>query len=404
MTDRLVIKGTTLIDGLGGEPVGDAVVVVKGDKIESVGSAKDTVLPSEAARVIHAAGRTVLPGLINAHVHLTSDGLADINAQIVGDSVPIAALRAARNAQITLAAGITTVRDCGAKAGVVVELVQAIDEGIVPGPRIVACGRVVCMTGGHGHFMGREADGPDAVRQAARAEIKEGAQFLKIMATGGVLTKGVHPGQAQLTVDELRAGIEAAHEAGKRTATHAIGNKGIKNALRAGIDSVEHGFYIDDEAIELFLETRAFHVPTLIAVDRIVEHGTEAGIPEWAVRKAVEESGHHMDSFHKSVEHGVRLAAGTDAGTPFNYHDMLAWELEMMAQEGLTPMQAIVCGTRNGSIVLGMEDQIGTLEPGKLADLILVDGDPLADLALLRKPLLVVKGGEIHVNRLSSSA
>lgn len=403
MTEKLVIKNVTLIDGRGGEPLKNAALVIDGKKIESVGPEAAMAFSSHDGRIIDAKGGTILPGLINAHVHLTTDGPADIGAQITGDSVPVAALRAARNARITLEAGITTVRDCGAKDGVVIELAKAVDEGIAPGPRIVACGRVVCMTGGHGHFMGREADGPDEVRKAARAEIKEGAQFLKIMATGGVLTKGVHPSQAQLTVNELRAGIEAAHEAGKRTATHAIGNKGIKNALKAGIDSVEHGFYIDDEAIELFLRTGAFHVPTLIAVDQIVSHGTEAGIPGWAVRKAVEESGHHIDSFHKSVEHGVRIAAGTDAGTPFNYHDMLAWEIEKMAREGLTPMQAIVCATRNGSEVVGMADQIGTLEAGKFADLIVVGSDPLADLTLLRKPSLVVKGGEIFVNRLSES-
>lgn len=404
MTEKLLIRNASLIDGRGGEPVEHAVVWITGDKIESLGSESQVSLPQEEVRTIDARGGTLLPGLINAHVHLTSDGLADIGAQIVGDSIPVASLRAGRNARKSLEVGITTVRDCGAKEGVVIELAKAIDEGIVPGSRIVACGRVVCMTGGHGHFMGREADGPDEVRKAARAEIKGGAKFLKIMATGGVLTQGVHPGQAQLTVDELRAGIEAAHEAGKRTATHAIGNKGIKNALRAGIDSVEHGFYIDDEALELFLDTKAYHVPTLIAVDQIVDNGTEAGIPEWAVKKAVEESGHHMDSFHKSVEHGVRLAAGTDAGTPFNYHDMLALEIEKMAREGLTPMEVIVCATRNGSEVVGMADQIGTLEPGKLADLIVVDGNPLADLTVLRKPSLVVKGGEIFVDRLSESS
>lgn len=403
MTEKLAFKNATLIDGRGGQPLEHAALIIKGDTIENVGLETEMMPFFEDAQVIDARGGTILPGLINAHVHLTSDGLADIGAQITGDSLPVAALRASRNARVSLEAGITTVRDCGAKDGVVIGLAQAIEEGIVPGSRIVACGRVVCMTGGHGHFMGREADGPDSVMQAARAEIKEGAQFLKIMATGGVLTKGVHPDQAQLTVAELRAGIEAAHEAGKRTATHAIGNKGIKNALKAGIDSVEHGFYIDDEAIELFLRTGAYHVPTLIAVDQIVSHGTDAGIPEWAVKKAVEESGHHLDSFHKSVEHGVPLAAGTDAGTPFNYHDMLAWEIEKMVKEGLTPMQAIVCATRNSSVVVGLAERVGTLEAGKLADLIIVDGNPLADITLLRAPSMVVKGGEIFVDCLSKS-
>lgn len=400
MAGRIFIKNVALIDGRSAEPFKRAAIVISGGKIEGVGAEGAFAVPADAS-IIDGKGGTLLPGLVNAHAHLTSDGLADIGAQTMADSLPMATLRASRNAQKALMVGITTVRDCGARGGVVIELSKAIEDGLVKGPRIVACGRCVCMTGGHGHFMGREADGPDGVRAAARAEIKEGAQFLKIMATGGVLTKGVHPSQAQFTVDELRAGIDAAHDAGKRTATHAIGNRGIKNALKAGIDSIEHGFYIDDEAIDLFHKTGAYHVPTLIAVDNIVKNASGKGIPEWAVKKAIEESGHHMDSFSKSVKHGIKLAAGTDAGTPFNYHDMLAYEIEKMAENGLTPMQAIACATKNGSEVVGLADQIGTLEPGKVADLILVAGDPLRDLTLLRQPALVIKGGEVIVDRLS---
>jgi imidazolonepropionase-like amidohydrolase len=254
------------------------------------------------------------------------------------------------------------------------------------------------MTGGHGHFIGREADGPDEVRKAVRAEIKGGAHFNKVIATGGVLTPGVDPTQTAFQLDELQAAVEEAHKSGRPAASHAIGNGGIKNALRAGIDSVEHGFYLDDEAINLALKNETFLVPTLIAVDQIVNNGAQGGIPDWVVKKAQGESGHHRESFVMAVKSGVRIAAGTDAGTPFNPHGDLPLELAKMVEFGLPPMLAIVAATSNAARLLRMDDQIGSVEKGKVADLILVPGDPLKDIGAMRRPAFVMKSGRIVRN------
>lgn len=396
-----LIRNVTIIDGLGGEPRLDWAVVVEGERIAWVGPAAQA--PSfDANRVVDGTGHALLPGMINCHVHLCNDGAADLFAQVQSDTVPIATIRSVLNARLTLRAGITTVRDCGAANQIAIEIAKAVDRGLIEGPRIRAAGRVVTMTGGHGHFIGREADGPDEVRKAVRAEIKGGANFIKVMATGGVLTPGVDPSQTAFQVEEMQAAVEEAHKAGRPAASHAIGNGGIKNALKAGIDSVEHGFYLDDEAINMALKSQAFLVPTLIAVDQIVNNGPAGGIPDWVVRKAESESGHHRESFVMAVKSGVKIAAGTDAGTPFNPHGDLALELAKMVEFGLPPMLALVAASSNAARLLRMDDQIGSIEKGKLADLILVPGDPLMDIGVMRRPAFVMKSGSIVRNDVAS--
>jgi imidazolonepropionase-like amidohydrolase len=382
----MLLTNVSLHDG----PPG-AAVLVDGERIAWVGPAAQAP-PVED--VVDCAGLPLLPGLIDCHVHLCHDAPLDIFAQARDDSVTFATLRAAANARAHIEAGTTTVRDCGAAGGVAIELGRAIERGMAPGPRVVASGLLVTMTGGHGHFIGREADGPDEVRKAVRQCLKEGAGVVKVMATGGVLTPGVEPTQTALNLDELRAAAEEAHNAGKRIAAHAIGNQGIKNALRAGIDSIEHGFYLDDEAVELFLETGAYLVPTLVAVEGIVVNGTAAGIPDWIVRKAESESGHHRDSFEKAVAAGIRIAAGTDAGTPFNPHGNLPRELELMVEFGMTPTQAIVATTAAAAANLGLDDR-GAVEAGKRADLVLLGSDPFADVSAVRDVRLVLRDGAV---------
>jgi imidazolonepropionase-like amidohydrolase len=398
-----LIRNVSLIDGLGGEPRPGWAVAVEGDRIAWIGPTAQA--PAfEPGSVIDGGGRSLLPGMINCHVHLCADGAADLFAQAVNDSIPIATIRSVLNARLTLEAGITTVRDCGAASQIAIEIGKAVDRGMIEGPRVRAAGRVVTMTGGHGHFIGREADGADEVRKAVRAEIKGGASFIKVMATGGVLTPGVDPSQTAFTIEEMRAAVEEAHKAGKPAASHAIGNGGIKNALKAGIDSVEHGFYLDDEAINLALKQGSFLVPTLIAVDQIVNNGIDGGIPDWVVMKAKSESGHHRESFVMAVKSGVKIAAGTDAGTPFNPHGDLPLELAKMVEFGLPPMLALVAATSNAARLLRMDDQIGSVEQGKLADLILVDGDPLRDIGVMRRPSFVMKSGRIVRNQVATAA
>jgi imidazolonepropionase-like amidohydrolase len=393
-----LIRNVTLIDGLGGEPHADWAVAVEGERIAWIGPSAQA--PAfDPHNVVDGKGHSLLPGMINSHVHLCNDGSADLFGQVLNDSVPIATIRSVINARLTLAAGITTVRDCGAASQIAIEIAKAVDRGLIEGPRVRAAGRVVTMTGGHGHFIGREADGPDEVRKAVRAEIKGGANFIKVMATGGVLTPGVDPSQTAFQLDELQAAVEEAHKAGRPAASHAIGNGGIKNALKAGIDSVEHGFYLDDEAVNLALKNETFLVPTLIAVDQIVNNGAQGGIPDWVVKKAQGESGHHRESFVMAVKSGMRIAAGTDAGTPFNPHGDLPLELAKMVEFGLSPMLAIVAATSNAARLLRMDDQIGSVEKGKVADLILVPGDPLRDIGAMRRPAFVMKSGRVVHNQ-----
>ncbi len=398
-----LIRNVTVIDGLGGQPQVDWAVVVEGERIAWMGP--DAQAPAFGdGLVVDGRGHSLLPGMINCHVHLCNDGAADLFAQVINDSVPIATIRSVINARLTLEAGITTVRDCGASSQIAIEIAKAVDQGLIDGPRVRAAGRVVTMTGGHGHFIGREADGPDEVRKAVRAEIKGGAHFIKVMATGGVLTPGVDPSQTAFQLDEMQAAVEEAHKAGRPAASHAIGNGGIKNALKAGIDSVEHGFYLDDEAVNLALKNQAFLVPTLIAVDQIVNNGPARGIPEWVVRKAESEAGHHRESFALAVKSGLKVAAGTDAGTPFNPHGDLALELAKMVEFGLPPMLTLVAATSSAARLLRMDDQIGSIEKGKLADLILVPGDPLTDIEAMRRPALVMKSGRVVRNQLGRAA
>jgi imidazolonepropionase-like amidohydrolase len=398
-----VIRNVTLLDGTGAAPVPGQALIVEGRRISWIGP--EAQLPEGSdGHAIDGQGGTIMPGMINCHVHLTNDGSPDLFGQVERDSVTVSALRGYLNLQATLESGVTSVRDCGAANGIALDLARAVDDGLVPGPRIRAAGRVITMTGGHGHFIGREADGPAGVRQATRAEIKAGAHFIKAMATGGVLTPGVVPTQTALQPDELEQVAREAHNAGRRAACHAIGNEGIKNAIRAGIDSIEHGFYLDDEALELALDRGTVLVPTLIAVNQIVNNGKTGAMPAWVVEKAESESGHHRESFAAAVRSGMKVAAGTDAGTPFNPHTYLPQELALMVDYGMRPMDAIVAATRNAAENLGLAPDVGTLEVGRLADIVVVDGDPSSDITAAGRVRFVMKDGVLARDDLSVPA
>ena len=403
-TSAVVFRHVAVIDGTGAAPAADRWVLVEDGRITAGGPEPlPASHPAAGDRVteIDGAGHTLLPGLINCHVHLCNDGSADTLGQVRDDAIPIATLRAVKNLGIALSSGVTTVRDCGAADGIAIELARAVADRLIAGPRILAAGRVITMTGGHGHFIGREADGPDAVRRATRTELKAGADFIKAMATGGVLTPGVEPDHGGLAEDELLWVARTAHSAGRRTACHAIGGQGIKNALRAGIDSIEHGFHLDDEALELAVSSGAFLVPTLVAIESITANAGRPELPDWVVRKAAAESGAHRAAFAAALAAGVSIAAGTDAGTPFNPHGDLARELGLMVDYGMTPLQAIVAATASAARNLDLQHQVGTVEAGKRADLILVAGDPAADIKRLGQVTLVMKDGQlVHDTRI----
>jgi imidazolonepropionase-like amidohydrolase len=387
------IVGGKLIDGTGRQPIDDTVVVIEDNRISNVGKA-DAIPVPPGAEVIDVTGKTVMPGLINCHTHLCLDGSPDPVTALKNGSFTENVLRAASHAQTTLRAGVTTVRDLGGWEGVDLGLKQAINNGLILGPRMLVSGKVLCMTGGTAHIIGREADGPDEVRKGTREQLKAGVDCIKVMATGGVMTAGTEPGSAQLTLDELRAAIEEAEKAGVITAAHAHGTTGIKNAILAGVDSIEHGMFLDDESIDMMLERGTFFVPTLAVAYELITKGPELGVPEFMIERTRKFSDAHIDSFRRAREAGVRIAAGNDGGTPFNCADNLTCELERMVASGMSCSEALTTAHSTAAELLRLSDQIGTLEPGKLADLVVLDADPLVDIKAVRQVHMVIKAGQ----------
>jgi imidazolonepropionase-like amidohydrolase len=395
MEPPLAIRFGTFHDHLG-EPKRNGTVTIENGRIAAVGDASLPIPPG--ARILETP--CVVPGLVNAHVHLEMNGEAHTSSVFVLTTPTQRAMSVAENARKTLFAGVTAVRDLGSTERLAIDVRDAIDAGNLTGPTVVAAGRAVCMTGGHGWFIGREADGEWDVRKAVREQRRDGADCIKFIATGGVLTKGAVPGVDQLTEAELRAGIEEAHRHGMRCAAHAIGTGGIANALRAGIDSIEHGHLVDDEGIALFLERGAYLVPTLAAIACIVEAGEDAGIPEFALRKAREIATVAEANLRRARTAGVRFAGGSDAGTPFNAHERYAYELELMqSMLGMSARESLAAATVASADLLGIER--GTLGIGAVADLVLLANDIESDARAFRDPRAVVKGGAIAFERRS---
>lgn len=336
------------------------------------------------------SGKTVLPGLIDCHVHLALDGSPDPMSKVLMMKDPMATMHMMKHGEATLRAGVTTVRDLGSKNFIDLQVRDAIDSGLVTGPRMICAGQMICITGGHGWQVGCEADGPDAVRQAARRQIKAGVDCVKFMATGGVLTRGSRPGVPQLEFEELKAGIEEAHKVSLKTAAHSQGPEGSRNAVLAGIDSIEHGVALGDETIEEMIKRNVFLVPTFSAPVNIQAKGTEAGIPKEFVEKSKRVQDEHIRSVFRARKAGVKIAMGTDAGTPFNRHGENALELLHMTEFGFSPEEALISATSRAAELLGLEEKIGTISTGKVADLLVLKGNPLEDIRALTDPGRIV--------------
>lgn len=398
---RRILANARIIDGTG-EVLPDRFIVIDDGSIVDVVSMSEFPATPDA-EVIDVSENIVMPGIIDCHVHLSIDGDADPIGQVVADSDALSALRMAKNAERTIAAGITTVRDLGAKNHVDISFRRALDQGMyTAAPRLVLSGQPVTMTGGHCWQFGREANGADDVRRAAREQIRAGADCVKLMATGGILTQGNEIGAAQLEEAEMRAAIEEADKAGKLTAVHAHGASGIKNGIRAGVHSVEHAYYLDDEGIDMMLAAGTWLVPTAAAVDLVVTNGIEAGIPADVVEKAEAAIESQRATCRNAMRSGVKIAMGTDAGTPYNRHGENMQELEAMVAVGMSPMEAICASTRQGAELLGLADRLGTVEKGKIADLLVVEGDPLEDISILRETgrlAFVFKVGDVVARR-----
>ncbi|HTG12857.1 MAG TPA: amidohydrolase family protein [Candidatus Eisenbacteria bacterium] len=388
----LVLSGARIIDGTGAEPVRGRSVVVEGGVITAV--VDDARAPR--GNGLDLAGYTLLPGLINCHVHLCFGAEADPVRPLREEPLALTAIKALLRARETARAGVTTVRDLGGREYVEIAARRAIQEGLIDGPRILAAGRPVCMTGGHGHWLGREADGPDDARKAVREQLKAGADVIKIIATGGVMTPGVEPGSPQMTLEEMRAAIEEARKAGRRTAAHAMAATGISEAIDAGITSIEHGVFLTEEIVAHMRRDGTFLVPTLNAPTAIAAGGLAAGIPQFMVRKSEQVVPAHVASFQLAHRAGVRIAAGADSGTPLNFHGSLLPELALMVKYGMTPLEAIRSATVTAADCLGLGEVTGRVAPGYAADLIAVAGDPAERIdALVDLKLVLVNGRAI---------
>ena len=371
----ILIEGTTIVD-IFPEDVGFDV-------------------PEKIERRIDARSMYVIPGLINCHTHICLDGSSNPVGNLLNEGLIRTSVKAAEALKNTLMSGVTTIRDLGGRGGVDIALRDAVRVGIIQGPRILSSGEVICMTGGHGWFFGDEADGPDEVRKATRRQLKSTVDLIKIMATGGALTEGVEPGSPQLTVNEMKAAVEEAHKAGKRVACHAHGNRGILNALEAGVNTIEHGTYLDDKAANLMLEKNVYYIPTIIPLIRNSQGGTQAGVPDFAVRNAKEMVKHRLQSVRLAYERGVNIALGTDAGTPLNPHGDMVDELIWLARECMRPEEALIAATSSAAKALGVDERIGTLGKGKIADIIIIGGNPFTDLERLRDIRLIIKDGAV---------
>lgn len=403
-----VIKAAQIIDGRGGEPIRNGVVVVSDDKIMAVGSLASITIPA-GAKVIDLGDATLMPGFIDSHTHIIGRVLGDPEREgsDVRDYNSFGAILAVENAKRTLMAGFTTIRNVGAPNFDDMAIRKAINEGFVVGPRILTAGHSIGITGGHcdengykpglfdGSIKNGIADGPEQVRAAVRYQVKYGADVIKTCATGGVLSEGDAVGATQYTYEELKAMVDEAHKLERKVAAHAHGTEGIKIAVRAGVASIEHGSFLDEEGAKLMAQKGTYLVPTLMAgegVERLAKSGVLKG---YRGQKALAAAAAMRTGIKLAIANNVRIALGTDAGViP---HGTNGHEFTLMVEwGGMRPMDAIVAGTLNAAKLLGLDATLGSLEGGKIADIVAVSGDPLKDIKRMESVVFVMKNGAIY--------
>lgn len=393
---EIVLTGGLLIDGHGGDPVENAALHIRDERIVWAGPASELPAAARDAERVDVSGKVIMPGLIDAHCHICWNGRESV-PELVKRDRDLILMEATSTLQRILASGTTAVRDIGGHEYVEMSLRKGVEAGWITGPRIKTAGKVIAMTGGHAHFIAREADGPDEVRKAAREQIKAGADTIKLMATGGAATPGQDVMASQLTVDELRAAVEAAHALGRTTATHCHGTGGIKASIEAGIDSIEHGTYLDAETAAMMVERGTALVLTLG-----VAKPDPASIPPHAQAEAqrlepIFETLRERtrESIQIARENGVFIGIGSDAGgNALAPHDFsMAKEAELLVENGFSPSEAITIVTKNNARILRWDDAIGTLDEGKFADVLVLNANPQDDIRNLRAISAVYKGG-----------
>ena len=398
---RVAIRAGRLIDGQGGAPITDAVVLVENDRITAIG--RGLAIPA-GARVIDLGRATVLPGFIDAHTHVTSQP-ENYMEDLFRKSPIDVAVSAHIYARRTLLAGFTTIRDVGAGEFIDVALRNAINNGTVAGPRMQVATLTVGSTGGHGDITGFSpyvkfgqfsgiADGEAEIRKLVRFEVKNGADLIKMLASAGVLSEEESVGAPQFTQEEMNAVVDEARMWGRKVAAHAHGAEAIKRALRAGVASVEHASLIDDEGIRLAKEKGAYLVMDIYNDDYIMAEYKRLGYPQKILDKEASVGRLQRESFRRAVQAGVKLAFGTDAGV--YPHGWNGKQFAKMVEWGMTPMQAIQSATTNAADLLGWSDRVGSIQPGRYADIVAVDGDPLRDITELERVKFVMKGGVVY--------
>lgn len=402
---KRAIKCGKLFDTQNCKVLEDKVVIIEDKTIYDVIDLREFAQEPDM-EVIDLSDKFVTPGLTDLHVHSGMNGEGNDRMDLLHHTPAELTLYSLKNVQQDLYAGFTTLRDCGSQAFVSVALRDAINKGDFEGPRMFVSGYSLGSTGGHAdsHYAPGVTctaeehpiiDGPDSARKAARFNLKNGADFLKFMSTGGVMSKGTTLGAQQLCDDEIAAIIEIANLYGVHTATHAHGTNGIKAAVRAGVTTVEHGMILDEEAIQLMLEHGTYLTPTIIAAERICVKGPEMGLTPWMVEKANQALSHHEWGFRQCLERGVPITFGTDSATPYNYHGKQGYEFELLQRFGMDPHKALVAATMTNAKVLGVEKTQGSVEKGKVADLCAWSCDPMEDVKTMQNCLFVMKEGVV---------
>ncbi|NVJ96925.1 MAG: amidohydrolase family protein [Alphaproteobacteria bacterium] len=396
------LTADAMIDVVEGKRVESPAIIVRDNMIVAIGKQGSLPIP-EDAEVVNLEGQTLVPGFMDMHVHLTSDAETPF-IDSFGQSVPRQTVVAVKNAKTTLMAGFTTVRNLGAEGYSVIAVRDGINAGEIDGPRIFAAGPSLSITGGHcdNNFSAPQkkdvaegvADGPWAVRHKVRENIKYGANTIKICATGGVFSKGTKVGIQQYTVDELKAAADEAHRRGLIIAAHAHGTDGIKAAIVAGVDSVEHVSFLDDEGVELAKQFGTYLSLDIYNTEYTLTYGAQNGVPEENINKERQVSQRQRDSFTKAVKAGAKLVFGTDAA--IYPHGDNAKQFSTMVQFGMTPMQALQAATINSATLLKQENKLGAIREGALADLVAVPGNPLEDISVTEKVSFVMKDGVIY--------
>ena len=401
---RIIVRAGRVLDVRTGQMRANQAIVIEGEKIAQI-VASSEVKAAAGDTTIDLPDSAVLPGLIDAHTHLTFE-LSSLGYQGLAISTAREALHGARNARITLEAGFTTVRNLGAKDYADIALRDAINEGDAIGPRILASGPALGITGGHcdenllpfafHHEAEGVADGVAAVQHKVREVIKYGADVIKICATGGVLSKGDDPNASQYTIEEMKAIVADAHRLGRRVAAHAHGAEGVRWASEAGVDSIEHGHLMDDAAIATLKKNGTYLVPTLFLTEYMQANLERSNVPEFSKQKMRDVAAAAQINAKKAISAGVKVAFGTDAAV--YPHGLNAGEFHVYVKLGMTPLAAIQTATINAADLLGWTKTVGTVEVGKWADLIAVDGDPTKDVTTLEHVKFVMKGGTVYKN------